>query len=271
MEGISHEVCSLAGTLRLSRLIALYDDNGISIDGEVRHWFGDDTVRRFEAYGWNVIAGIDGHDVFALGRAIEMAADWARNGRDGRFAPTLIQCKTVIGKGSPNRAGTAKAHGEPLGAEEIASDARGDGARRRRRDRAVADPARGQRRVGCARARRARAGALERHARRLPRRASRARRRVRTPYARRPARRLGRDRRANGRRRDRQAARRSPPARHRRTRSITSDRRCPRCSAAPPTSPAATSPTSPVAARCARRTPACNRGATSTTACASSA
>ncbi|MCL4747013.1 MAG: hypothetical protein KJZ83_16585 [Burkholderiaceae bacterium] len=119
MEGISHEVCSLAGTLRLSRLIALYDDNGISIDGEVRHWFGDDTVRRFEAYGWNVIAGIDGHDVFALGRAIAMAADWARNGRDGRFAPTLIQCKTVIGKGSPNRAGTAKAHGEPLGADEI--------------------------------------------------------------------------------------------------------------------------------------------------------
>ncbi|HEY5634999.1 MAG TPA: transketolase [Burkholderiaceae bacterium] len=119
MEGISHEVCSLAGTLRLSRLVALYDDNGISIDGEVRHWFGDDTARRFEAYGWHVIAGVDGHDVSALGRAIEMAAQWARNGRDGRFAPTLIMCKTVIGKGSPNRAGTAKAHGEPLGADEI--------------------------------------------------------------------------------------------------------------------------------------------------------
>ena len=119
MEGISHEVCSLAGTLRLSRLIALYDDNGISIDGDVRNWFGDDTARRFEAYGWHVIAGIDGHDVSALTRAIEMASDWARNGRDGRFAPTLIMCKTVIGKGSPNRAGTAKAHGEPLGAEEI--------------------------------------------------------------------------------------------------------------------------------------------------------
>ena len=119
MEGISHEVCSLAGTLKLSRLVVLYDDNGISIDGEVRHWFADDTVRRFEAYGWNVIADIDGHDVWAIDRAIGTARDWARNGRDGRFAPTLIQCRTVIGKGSPNRAGTAKAHGEPLGADEL--------------------------------------------------------------------------------------------------------------------------------------------------------
>ncbi|MEN9314187.1 MAG: hypothetical protein RIS35_580, partial [Pseudomonadota bacterium] len=119
MEGISHEACSLAGTLHLSRLVVLYDDNGISIDGDVRHWFGDDTVRRFEAYGWNVIAGIDGHDVWAVDRAIGIAREWAVNGRDGRFAPTLIQCKTVIGKGSPNRAGTAKAHGEPMGADEI--------------------------------------------------------------------------------------------------------------------------------------------------------
>ena len=119
MEGISHEACSLAGTLRLSKLVVLYDDNGISIDGDVRHWFGDDTVRRFEAYGWNVIAGIDGHDVWAVDRAIGIAREWAVNGRDGRFAPTLIQCKTVIGKGSPNRAGTAKAHGEPMGADEI--------------------------------------------------------------------------------------------------------------------------------------------------------
>ena len=119
MEGVSHEVCSLAGTLKLSRLIVLYDDNGISIDGEVRHWFADDTVRRFEAYGWNVISDVDGHDVWAVDRAIGTASGWARNGRDGRFAPTLIQCRTVIGKGSPNRAGTAKAHGEPLGAEEL--------------------------------------------------------------------------------------------------------------------------------------------------------
>ncbi len=119
MEGISHEVCSLAGTLRLSRLVVLYDDNGISIDGDVRNWFTDDTVARFAAYGWNVIADIDGHDVWALDRAIATAKDWALNGRDGRFAPTLIQCRTVIGKGSPNRAGSAKAHGEPLGPEEI--------------------------------------------------------------------------------------------------------------------------------------------------------
>ncbi len=120
MEGISHEVCSLAGTLGLSRLVVLYDDNGISIDGEVGAWFSDDTVARFQAYGWNVIAGIDGHDTWAVDRAITQARDWGVNGRDGRFAPTLIQCRTVIGKGSPNRAGLAKAHGEPMGAAEIA-------------------------------------------------------------------------------------------------------------------------------------------------------
>ncbi|MBP8306190.1 MAG: transketolase [Burkholderiaceae bacterium] len=120
MEGISHEVCSLAGTLGLSRLIVLYDDNGISIDGEVRHWFSDDSAARFRAYGWNVITDIDGHDTWAVDRAIAQARDWGANGRDGRFAPTLIQCRTVIGKGSPNRAGLAKAHGEPLGAAEIA-------------------------------------------------------------------------------------------------------------------------------------------------------
>lgn len=120
MEGISHEVCSLAGTLGLSRLVVLYDDNGISIDGEVRHWFSDDSVARFQAYGWHVIADIDGHDTWAVDRAIAQAREWGVNGRDGRFAPTLIQCRTVIGKGSPNRAGLAKAHGEPLGATEIA-------------------------------------------------------------------------------------------------------------------------------------------------------
>ena len=119
MEGVSHEACSLAGTLKLSRLVALYDDNGISIDGDLRNWFTDDTVARFRAYGWHVIADVDGHDVWAVDRAIAQARDWARNGRDGRFAPTLIQCRTVIGKGSPNRAGSAKAHGEPLGADEI--------------------------------------------------------------------------------------------------------------------------------------------------------
>src|SRR5450759_3471690 len=114
MEGISHEACSLAGTLRLSKLIALYDDNGISIDGKVKGWFTDDTPKRFEAYGWHVIAAVDGHDVDAVDRAI--AAAKAVTDR-----PSLICCKTIIGKGSPKRAGTAKAHGEALGAEEVAA------------------------------------------------------------------------------------------------------------------------------------------------------
>ncbi|MBX3585505.1 MAG: transketolase [Ramlibacter sp.] len=112
MEGISHEAAALAGAWKLNKLIALYDDNGISIDGQVQPWFIDNTPVRFAAYGWNVIGPIDGHDVDAVDRAI---AD-AKNKAD---APTLIVCKTHIGKGSPNRANTAKAHGEPLGAEEI--------------------------------------------------------------------------------------------------------------------------------------------------------
>jgi transketolase len=124
MEGISHEACSLAGTWGLSKLVVLYDDNGISIDGEVSAWFRDDTPRRFEAYGWNVIAGIDGHDVDSVDAAIAVARQWGEHGRETpeglRFAPTLIQCRTVIGRGAPTRAGKAKAHGEPLGAEEIA-------------------------------------------------------------------------------------------------------------------------------------------------------
>jgi len=121
MEGVSHEVCSLAGTLKLSKLVVLYDDNGISIDGQVRHWFSDDTVRRFQAYGWHVIPDVDGHDVDALDAAMAMARQWGVDGRDGVFAPTLIQCRTQIGKGSPGRANTAKAHGEPLGKDEIAA------------------------------------------------------------------------------------------------------------------------------------------------------
>ncbi len=112
MEGISHEACALAGAWKLNKLIALYDDNGISIDGQVAPWFVDDTPQRFEAYGWNVIRAVDGHDVDAVDRAIRQA----KNSAD---KPTLICCKTAIGKGSPNRANTAKAHGEPLGAEEI--------------------------------------------------------------------------------------------------------------------------------------------------------
>ena len=124
MEGVSHEVCSLAGTWGLSKLVVLYDDNGISIDGDVRGWFRDDTVRRFEAYGWNVIADVDGHDVDSVDAALVIARDWGVNGCETaegrRFAPTLIQCRTVIGYGAPTRAGKAKAHGEPLGADEIA-------------------------------------------------------------------------------------------------------------------------------------------------------
>ncbi|CAM3477232.1 transketolase [Bordetella sputigena] len=117
MEGISHEVCSLAGTLRLSKLIVLYDDNGISIDGKVEAWFGDDTGKRFEAYGWNVIRGVDGHDVEAVDAAVRQArANAASHG-----GPTLIACRTVIGKGAPNVAGTDKVHGAPLGKDEIAA------------------------------------------------------------------------------------------------------------------------------------------------------
>ncbi len=113
MEGISHEACALAGAWKLNKLIALYDDNGISIDGKVAPWFVDNTAERFEAYQWNVIGPIDGHDADAVDRAIGEAKQSAER-------PTLIICRTHIGKGSPNRQDTAKAHGEPLGATEIA-------------------------------------------------------------------------------------------------------------------------------------------------------
>ena len=112
MEGISHEAASLAGTWRLNKLIAVYDDNGISIDGEVKDWFTDNTPHRFEAYGWHVIGPIDGHDVDAVDRAIGEA-------KRQTAQPTLIVAKTIIGKGSPNRAGTEKAHGEALGEKEV--------------------------------------------------------------------------------------------------------------------------------------------------------
>ena len=112
MEGISHEACGLAGAWRLNKLIALYDDNGISIDGAVCGWFVDDTAARFRAYGWNVIGPVDGHDVAAVGQAIAQA-------KINTAGPSLILCRTTIGKGSPARAGTAKAHGEPLGTDEI--------------------------------------------------------------------------------------------------------------------------------------------------------
>ena len=116
MEGISHEACALAGTLRLSKLVAFYDDNGISIDGHVEGWFTDDTPKRFEAYGWNVIPAVDGHNPAAIDAAVKAAkAQGAR--ADGK--PTLICCKTVIGMGSPNKAGTHDVHGAALGAAEV--------------------------------------------------------------------------------------------------------------------------------------------------------
>ena len=118
MEGISHEVCSLAGTLRLSKLVALYDDNGISIDGHVQGWFLDDTPKRFEAYGWHVVAAVDGHDPAAVDAAI-CAAKAQAGLPDGK--PTLICCKTVIGMGAPHKAGTHEVHGAALGAAEIAA------------------------------------------------------------------------------------------------------------------------------------------------------
>ena len=113
MEGISHEVCSLAGTLNLGKLIVFYDDNGISIDGEVQEWFADDTAKRFDAYGWQVLS-VDGHDSEAISDAI-------KQGISESARPTLIICKTIIGFGSPNKQGTAATHGAPLGDEEIAA------------------------------------------------------------------------------------------------------------------------------------------------------
>ncbi|QAV23861.1 transketolase [Proteus hauseri] len=113
MEGISHEVCSLAGTLQLGKLITFYDDNGISIDGQVHGWFTDNTAERFEAYGWHVISGIDGHDAASIKAAIETA-------KQVTDKPSLLICKTTIGFGSPHKAGTADSHGSPLGDAEIA-------------------------------------------------------------------------------------------------------------------------------------------------------
>ncbi|MEP7207150.1 MAG: transketolase [Casimicrobiaceae bacterium] len=113
MEGLSHEACSLAGTLGLAKLVAFYDDNGISIDGKVAGWFTDDTPKRFEAYGWNVVRSVDGHDVDAVDAAIRAA--------HGSDRPTLICCKTVIGKGATTKAGTADTHGAALGEKEVAS------------------------------------------------------------------------------------------------------------------------------------------------------
>jgi transketolase len=113
MEGVSHEACSLAGTLKLNKLIAFYDDNGISIDGEVHGWFTDDTPKRFESYGWQVIPNVDGHDPVAIERAIQQAK--------ASDQPSLICCKTVIGFGAPNKQGTEATHGAALGVDEVAA------------------------------------------------------------------------------------------------------------------------------------------------------
>lgn len=113
MEGVSHEACSLAGTMKLGKLIAFYDDNGISIDGEVHGWFSDDTPQRFEAYGWHVLRQVDGHDAEAIKAAIEQA-------RANTAQPSLICCKTIIGFGSPNKQGKEECHGAALGADEVA-------------------------------------------------------------------------------------------------------------------------------------------------------
>ena len=117
MEGISHEVCSLAGTWRLGKLIVVYDDNGISIDGKVANWFTDDTARRFESYGWNVVRDVNGHAPEAIDAAFEQAKALGET----QNRPTLIVCKTVIGQGAPNMAGTDKVHGAPLGDAEISA------------------------------------------------------------------------------------------------------------------------------------------------------
>ena len=114
MEGISHEACALAGTWKLNKLVAFWDDNGISIDGHTDGWFTDDTPKRFEAYGWNVIANVDGHDAVAVDAAVQKA-------KQSTDRPTLICCKTIIGKGSPNKEGTHDVHGAALGAAEIAA------------------------------------------------------------------------------------------------------------------------------------------------------
>ncbi len=120
MEGVSHEACSLAGTLGLGKLIAFYDDNGISIDGKVAGWFTDDTAKRFEAYGWHVVPHVDGHDAEAVSAAVRAA-------RAESSRPSMICCRTVIGWGAPHKQGTPEAHGEALGAEEVAAARKGLG------------------------------------------------------------------------------------------------------------------------------------------------
>ena len=119
MEGVSHEVCSLAGVLKLSKLICFYDSNGISIDGQIDPWFKEDVKKRFEGYGWNVIGPVDGHNIEEVSNALNTAINNHNSRDENKCAPTLIICKTIIGKGALKKEGTAKAHGEALGSEDL--------------------------------------------------------------------------------------------------------------------------------------------------------
>ena len=224
MEGISHEACALAGAWKLDKLIALYDDNGISIDGAVKPWFIDDTPKRFEAYGWNVIAAVDGQDVDAVDAAITKA-------RASTGKPTLICCKTTIGKGAPTRAGTAKAHGEALGVDEVKAT------------RAALGwpyapfvlPDEVYRDWDATAAGAAAEAAWRESFARLCQGLPRARRRVQAAHRGRAAGELARGRRRRPRSRRTPRPRPSPAARRARSSSRRSRRRCPSCSAAAPT------------------------------------
>ena len=192
MEGVSHEVCSLASVWQLNKLVCFYDDNGISIDGHVAGWFKDDTAARFRAYGWNVIGPIDGHDAALVDQAIRIA----QTNIDG---PTLVICRTTIGWGSPRMAGTHDVHGAPLGADEARATrtAARLGARSLRRTSGVA------RRLGWTKRGHDPARSLERDVRALPYGVSGRGRRVRASHARRDRHAVGRHRGRIGRKRTR--------------------------------------------------------------------
>ncbi len=238
MEGISHEVCSLAGTLKLGKLIAFFDDNGISIDGNVKGWCADDTPARFEAYGWNVVRAVDGHDAAAVAAAIDAALKSSDK-------PTLICCRTVIGWGSPNKAGTKATHGEALGAEEVAATR----AKLGWNSRAVRDSRRHRRGLGSARARRDRAAVVAGALRRA------MKRRIRMPRANcrgawpASCRRISKPSRIGGWRRRSRSTRRRPRASPRRWCSTPSARRLASWWAVPRTSPVRTTPSARIRRR----------------------
>ena len=215
MEGISHEACSLAGTWGLGKLIAFYDDNGISIDGHVTGWFTDDTPKRFDAYGWHVVPNVNGHDPDAIQAAIEQAK--AETGQ-----PSLICCKTVIGMGSPNKAGTHDVHGAALGDAEVAATRPHIGW--------VFPPFEIPQEIyaslGRAQERRRLGSGLEPEVRPLRQGPPRAGRRIQAAHGRRPAGRMARTDGRDDRQVQRQGAKPSPRARRRRTASKPMPRRC---------------------------------------------